>query len=61
MKVTFKFPMKVNKVFFTNMSANGEHYSFSDITDLSSLNKVASQWIGNAASSITGAGSTATP
>mmetsp|Transcript_14734 Transcript_14734/g.14340 ORF Transcript_14734/g.14340 Transcript_14734/m.14340 type:complete len:164 (+) Transcript_14734:760-1251(+) len=42
LRVTFKFPAKVQRVFFTNQNNPQEYYSFSDITDMQSLNKVAS-------------------
>lgn len=41
MKVSFRFPLKVNKVSFPNVSSEKEHLGFSDITDISSLSKVA--------------------
>jgi hypothetical protein len=41
LKVSFKFPLKVNKVYFSNLNAGTDTLSFSDITDITSLNKVA--------------------
>ena len=45
MKVSFKFPMKVNKVNFTNLNQETYSLGLRDIHDMDSLNKVAQQWI----------------
>lgn len=45
MKISFKFPMKVYKVNFLNLSQQNKVLSFKDIHDMESLNKVASSWI----------------
>ena len=42
MKLSFKFPMKVHKVNFTNLVQGNNELSFKDIHDFDSLNKVAS-------------------
>lgn len=41
MRVSFKFPMKIHKVNFTNLSQENKVLSFKDIHDMDSLNKVA--------------------
>lgn len=48
MVISFKFPMKVHKVNFTNMDQENKVLSFKDIHDMESLNKVAAQWMGKA-------------
>ena len=40
-KVSFRFPMKVHKVNFTNLQQENKVLSFKDIMDFESLNKVA--------------------
>ena len=40
-KLSFRFPIKVHKVNFTNLSQDNKVLSFKDITDFDSLNKVA--------------------
>ncbi len=49
MKLSFKFPMKVHKVNFTNLPQQQlNDLSFKDIHDFESLNRVASQWLSQA-------------
>jgi len=47
-KVSFRFPIKVQKVNFTNLQQENKVLSLKDITDFESLNKAAQQWIGSA-------------
>ena len=48
MKISFKFPINVYKVSFTNLSQENKVLSFKDIHDFDSLNKVASSWMSGA-------------
>lgn len=48
LKVSFKFPMKVYKVNFLNLTQQNKVLSFKDIHDMESLNKVAASWINTA-------------
>src|ERR1700744_4649436 len=53
MKISFSLPVKVHKVFFTNMNNSPEHLGISDIHDVSSFNKVAASWISSATAGYT--------
>ena len=45
MRISFKFPMRVHKVNFTNLQQDQTVLSFKDIKDIESLNRVAASWL----------------
>lgn len=50
LKISFTFPTKVQKIFFTNINNSEEQLEITDIHDVESLKRVANSWISNAIS-----------